>query len=850
MKRLLRLLTLAVIVPCFSYAQTCPAGYANTSLNWDNLDFLKQDATYISASQAQTQYFAFGTNRITVTHNYSQANTGGENSTHTGETSSYGTGDDVQFYGNGAITVTFQTAVQNIQFSLYDIDYNQKVTVTATNGTAQNVTLARATTTQLTIAGSGTTSASATGGATTAVATSSNDGTVNVDITGPVTSFTITVTQTGTKTNGNPSSQEDGSFWISDISACSNTSAFPTSYYAISQPFTNQPGYVLAALEDTILIVNPANGVSKMLFRDPSGNNINSLAYDPYNKFVYYTYSLTGAGGAVNSSDKSIQKYDVSTGTISTIVSNVTTLGIPTYTSGVESGGAAFYNGALYIGIEGEDGEESKIWRIDFDASFNPVTPAKQVYSMATDFHDWSDFGISNGVLIDFNGKSSGSSTHYETITHINLQTGATAAAYTYSTMGFVPRQVSVDWNEKLYNVGTAASASTGTIAPYASGVLTTAQQYTISKSGLNPSGSWGDAGEAYKPNADFGDAPSTYDPVALSPALHEISSTTLRLGSSVNDESAKKTSTLANLDTDDGMPYVAIVNQSGNYLANVNVYNNTGAPATVCAWVDFNSNGTFETSEGIAVTVSSSASLQNIDLFWPSPSNNLLPYSYTFIRIRITSQSNGMTIANPTGYYSNGEVEDYRVQVNAGVLPIDILSFEAKKVQTQAALSWKINDELPRAIYELEKSSNGQQWMLINKQEVIVAKPLASYDFVDVNPFAGMNYYRLKITKPGGKFSYSPVRYLLFDQSIQVQLFPNPATNITKLQIDMPAAGSASIRLLDAVGKRVYETSSLLTPGNNLVDLPVIQQLPVGTYQVELWVNKQRLTKRLVVKR
>jgi len=481
MRKFLLFFASLLFIAAFTNAQ-CPVGYTQASLNWDNLDFLKQDPTYISASQAQTQYFAFGTNRVTITHNYNTSNEFGETLNQTGKTGSYAVGADVEFSGNGRIILTFSTPVSNVKFSIQDVEKGQAVSLNATDGatprTINLTTCAPSGTTSLTLLNNSTNNPSVQSldgkNAIGNVANSSNIGSFNVDIVGTVTIVTIDISiiSAGFNTTGN-----NPDFFLSDISACTNTTAFPTSYYAISQPFTNQPGYVLSAVGNSVLIINPANGAARLLFADPSGNNINSMGYDPYNKFLYYTYSLTN-GGSVNPNNKSIQKYDVNTGLISTVISNVNTLGIPTYTSGVESGGAAFYNGALYIGIEGITGDESKIWRIDFDASFNPIVPARQVFGIITDDHDWGDFAISNGVLYDFDGKSGGS---LENIYHINLQTGATDATYNSAALGFVPRQVAVDWTEKIYNTGTAATSSTGTIVPYTNGTINTTQHSKIS---------------------------------------------------------------------------------------------------------------------------------------------------------------------------------------------------------------------------------------------------------------------------------------------------------------------------------------------------------------------------------
>jgi hypothetical protein len=106
-----------------------------------------------------------------------------------------------------------------------------------------------------------------------------------------------------------------------------------------------------------------------------------------------------------------LNKYDVDSKTISVVIQDVNTFGIPTYESGVESGAATFYNWVLYLGIEGYTGtsgggsyaaaRKSTIWKINCDAAGNAVPPAAQVWGVTADdgvnaqnIHDWSDFTI------------------------------------------------------------------------------------------------------------------------------------------------------------------------------------------------------------------------------------------------------------------------------------------------------------------------------------------------------------------------------------------------------------------------------------------------------------------------
>ncbi len=854
MKLLLRnSITSLLCLMVLAVSGQCPGGYTTASINWDNLDFLQQDPTYISASAAQNQYFAIGTNKLTITHNYATSVAVGETLNQTGKTGSYAAGADVEFSGNGTITLSFSSPVYNLKFSVQDVEKGQTMSVTAFDGVTPR------TTTLSTCAAAGTTFLTLLANPSNnpsvrsldaknvgVVDNTTNLGSFNVDVAGPVTTVTFVVTViNGGYSGGSVGSGGNPDFFLSDISACINTPAFPNSYYAISQPFTNQPGYVLTALNDSVFYVNPANGNAQLLFRDPTGNNINSMGYDPYNKFLYYTYSLTN-GGAVNPNDKSIQKYDVNTGVISTVVSNVNTLGIPTYTSGVESGGAAFYNGSFYIGIEGIDGDESKVWRIDFDGAFNPIVPAHQVFSLPTVDHDWGDFAIYNGTLYDFDGKTSSQ----ENAQHYNMQTGATTNLYSSPGLTFIPRQVSIDWMGNVYNVGTAATSSSGTIVPYTNGTINTAQQYTITRNGVAVSGSWGDAAEAFRPRVDFGDAPATYDPNPLAPALHETSST-LRLGTAQDVEWAKTSSVNADADggDEDGLPFLQVLTSGGNYYTDVDVYNNTGANATVCGWIDFNANGIFDPGEGVSQTVPSSAVTQRIQLFWPSVVTTLLPNSYTYIRVRVTSAANAMTTANATGFFSNGEVEDYYVIVNAVALNVKLNKFSAVKLNDESVkLNWSVNGEEAGTEYQVDRSDNGASWQTIHRRTATKDDVAVSYSAQDELPAKPASYYRLKYTDIRNKIHYSQIEKIQFPVVRSYTLYPNPASNYTTIIVDAVVQSSAQVQLIDANGKLVHSQNLTLQKGNNNIPVVFPSKLSNGTHVVQLITEEKTYSQKIII--
>jgi hypothetical protein len=866
-----KIVLLAGILGLFSV--TASAQCTNVTLNWDYLDYFPFSGNYTSSagylpsnSFSRTQNFAFGRQRLTIAHAYNDANALGENSSHTGEGGSYGTGDDINFNGNGTITFTFDANVTNLRFSVYDLDGSQSLGISATNdvGTNQNISVARSNgSSSLVIVGSGTTAPSVTSALVGNTTNSSTMSTVNIDVAGPVR--TVTLTFSGTA----------GDFWISDITACASAS-FPTNYYSVSQPFTGMPGYVLHAFDNSVYALNPANGVTRLLFTDPMDlggtTNINSMAYDPYNRVLYYVYSLTGTPG----NNRMLRKYDFNTKTISTVLSDISsttygtgvgipvvtsTAGNPVYGGGVESGAAAFYDGSLYLGIEtsnkGSSGplrtssREAVIWRIDFDASNVPYR-ASQVWALPIDngsgtlLHDWSDFVINNGVLYDYDGAGTTTQTN---IYHTNMVTGNTTNYPTPS--GFTPGQPTVDWAGNVYQMHAISPSTTPYIAPYNMNGTIGTRTNVVSTPMYTPAiPSLGDAAEAFRPLVDFGDAPATYDPVATAPAIHEEDAN-LHLGTSMDIEwLTRGQSALANNDNfDNGLAYVSTFSPvQDQYLIQVNVFNNTGSNATLIGWLDYNGNGVFDAAEGRSVTVPSSATPQNVYVYWSGALGSTLPNStYTYLRLRLTSASNGMTTSNASGYFANGEVEDYRVFVNTYPLQTTLLTFDAQCSQSKKVdIDWTTAAEKPGVRYELERSADGASWTVINRQAACAQD---RYRHTDAQPLP-LGYYRLRMIAADGTVSLSEIRKITLQTDAELITYPNPAREVLNVRFTSDLATTAQVQLVDVAGRVVYRSPVMVRTGQNSFTLPMDRRWPEGMYTLVFRTPERVSTRQVIVKK
>ncbi|HQX74606.1 MAG TPA: T9SS type A sorting domain-containing protein, partial [Chitinophagaceae bacterium] len=851
----------------------CPGGYTQAQLNWDNLDYYfnnglnvrpygygSPNGTFISDAMEQTQKFAIGTNWLSiVTSSNALINPGnfngvtGENAIHTGNIAGYA-GDDVQYNpsANGqTITITFNTQVANASFTLYDVDGASRIDFAAQNSIAipQVINMAFQGGSTLTPFLNNTITPYVVGAAAND-ANNINNSTVTVTVAGPVKQITISCTTMGT----------DPVFWLSDINACV-TGSFPPNYQQSfnTRPFygpvISQPDYFLVTPDNnSCYMQDPATGTTRWLFTDASNTYMNSFAYDPGNRILYYI----SEGLSLNRNNKTLKKYDFNTETISTVVADiVTTLGIPTFNGGVESGGAAYYDDKLYIGIEGgqynsTNTRESMIWCIEFDASLNPNN-AYQVYSTNTYsgsniIHDWADFLIKNGVLYNYNSAKTSTPTYpNSSYTHIDLMTGVATKYINPTPANPYAGQAGMSWNGNQYSIRNV-------IQQYnEDGTLGVSVPITVVGGGPAWVANAGDASENFRPKCDFGDAPATYDPYAdpatQSPAVHERSEL-IRLGATWDNEFWKR-GTAGTDDTDDGLAYTPIMAPGGGgYVVQVAAFNNSGADATMIAWLDYNGNGVFDAAEAITpITVPTSASSQNFWLYWPVTTNTFSNGDFTYLRIRITAASAGMTTSHPTGYFTNGEVEDYRILVDNFPLANHLLNFEASLQDKKVKLNWEVSEDAGLYAYEIERSRDNINWTKITTVNANGTAGTYNYESIDANPLKGISYYRLRLIESTGMNRFSLVkRITIKDLESGLIVAPNPAKDNITIRFDAAGGGDIEISILNMQGSMQLTRKQRITAGLNNIMISLPETMSAGTYVARIVVGGEVVYKKLIV--
>ncbi len=179
----------------------------------------------------------------------------------------------------------------------------------------------------------------------------------------------------------------------------------------------------------------------------------------------------------------------------------------------------------------------------------------------------------------------------------------------------------------------------------------------------------------------------------------------------------------------------------------------------------------------------------------------------------------------------------------NATVLPITLKYFTAWKRPDANRLTWMTTDEKDFALFEIEKSTDGVNFIRIGTKTArggINTETSYSFDDNEIKP---VQFYRLKQVDINGKYTYSNVIRVNRDDITSAKvIFSNKITSILALRIiDMPA-DKLSLKVIDNSGREVRSQNVRITPGENSVQMNT-GSMPSGFYYLILSAENYKRT-------
>ena len=175
-------------------------------------------------------------------------------------------------------------------------------------------------------------------------------------------------------------------------------------------------------------------------------------------------------------------------------------------------------------------------------------------------------------------------------------------------------------------------------------------------------------------------------------------------------------------------------------------------------------------------------------------------------------------------------------------VLPVEFIRFWAEQAGEVVNLGWETAREWNNEGFWIEKSTDAYQWQSIGfVKGNATSSELNTYQYEDIYPSTGLNYYRLKQKDFDGTVTISKMIVLDFKQS-QISIFPNPASD--KLTIKLTETPIPKLAVFNLLGQEMKDflIENWDERGGLILN---ISHLPNGVYYLKLGNEVAGFTKK-----
>ena len=190
------------------------------------------------------------------------------------------------------------------------------------------------------------------------------------------------------------------------------------------------------------------------------------------------------------------------------------------------------------------------------------------------------------------------------------------------------------------------------------------------------------------------------------------------------------------------------------------------------------------------------------------------------------------------------------QVIITCVILPITLVNFTAIYQQStgKVNLDWTTVSEKNNKFFTIEKSKDAIVWEEVSMVDGAGnSNATLNYNDVDVSPYSGLSYYRLKQTDFNGDYTYSDLVPISIDPDYDVTVFPNPTQGNITLNYSTVSLEDLYVRVVDLSGNIVFEnTFNEILEGNNSLEISS-SSFAAGMYFVQISNNNKTFYLRFV---
>ena len=169
--------------------------------------------------------------------------------------------------------------------------------------------------------------------------------------------------------------------------------------------------------------------------------------------------------------------------------------------------------------------------------------------------------------------------------------------------------------------------------------------------------------------------------------------------------------------------------------------------------------------------------------------------------------------------------------------LPVNISSLKANQKGEDVSVEWKVENQSDMKEYAVERSVDGNNFAKMASLEAS-NKITDGYNWLDVAPVSGYNYYRIRSVDFNGKSSYSQIVKVMVGGVVKsgITVYPNPVVSgKINLQLTNQPEGVYYINVTNQLGQSVLTKQIRHNEGSSAETIQLDKNLSRGIYQVEV---------------
>jgi len=182
--------------------------------------------------------------------------------------------------------------------------------------------------------------------------------------------------------------------------------------------------------------------------------------------------------------------------------------------------------------------------------------------------------------------------------------------------------------------------------------------------------------------------------------------------------------------------------------------------------------------------------------------------------------------------------------------LPVELMYFKARPQQENVYLEWSTASEFENAGFIIERSVDGHDWDQIDFVVSLGSDAAPNlYTYVDMDPYVGESYYRLRQRDYDGTESYSNVEKVYMEMLILGEPSPNPVLESGSVFVDvmLDNAQDIEVLLIDGSGAVAKREMIDMRSGAHRLEIDC-HNLARGLYHLRLTVNKEAYHRTFVI--